>query len=221
MAEYRYYLIPDAMTRAFPEQFGKQTPTEFFDNIADLEKRYHQLREMPYNNERTWNERTRFPYARLVVGIDRQNPDGAVAIIQVRNGVNYLCDDYRGPYADRSDAQIPQMAKKLVEVIGVDRVRPHTYTQRDGYTWVQVEKDCHKNKPRNYRVQRKVLFGAISPPAGLLCCGCGAGDCDLLCLSALAADGYAGRFLYRHGGGAAFFWGWALSTVMVIRLKSL
>ena len=57
MAEYRYYLIPDAMTRAFPEQFGKQTPTEFFDNIADLEKRYHQLREMPYNNERTWNER--------------------------------------------------------------------------------------------------------------------------------------------------------------------
>ncbi len=141
MAEYRYYLIPDAMTRAFPEQFGKQTPTEFFDNIADLEKRYHQLREMPYNNERTWNERTRFPYARLVVGIDRQNPDGAVAIIQVRNGVNYLCDDYRGPYADRSDAQIPQMAKKLVEVIGVDRVRPHTYTQRDGYTWVQVEKD--------------------------------------------------------------------------------
>lgn len=69
MAEYRYYLIPDAMTRAFPEQFGKQTPTEFFDNIADLEKRYHQLREMPYNNERTWNERTRFPYARLVVGI--------------------------------------------------------------------------------------------------------------------------------------------------------
>lgn len=40
MAEYRYYLIPDAMTRAFPEQFGKQTPTEFFDNIADLEKRY-------------------------------------------------------------------------------------------------------------------------------------------------------------------------------------
>lgn len=37
MAEYRYYLIPDAMTRAFPEQFEKQTPTEFFDNIADAQ----------------------------------------------------------------------------------------------------------------------------------------------------------------------------------------
>ena len=111
MAEYRYYLIPDAMTRAFPEQFEKQTPTVFFDNIADLKQRYLQLRELPYNNERTWNERARFPYARLVVGVDRQNPDGEVAVIQVRNGINYLCDDYRGPYADGSDAQIPQMAK--------------------------------------------------------------------------------------------------------------
>lgn len=42
MAEYRYYLIPDAMTRAFQEQFEKQTPTEFFDNIANLKKRYCQ-----------------------------------------------------------------------------------------------------------------------------------------------------------------------------------
>ena len=163
MAEYRYYLIPDAMTRAFPEQFGKQTPTEFFDNIADLEKRYHQLREMPYNNERTWNERTRFPYARLVVGVDRQNPDGAVAIIQVRNGINYLCDDYRGPYADGSDAQIPQMAKKLVEVIGVDRVRPHTYTQRDGYTWVQVEKDEIWEKTKEQR-STQMIFCDLSTP---------------------------------------------------------
>ena len=48
MAEYRYYLIPDAMTRAFPEQFGKQTPTEFFDNIADLEKQGYVLTEEEY-----------------------------------------------------------------------------------------------------------------------------------------------------------------------------
>ncbi len=62
------------MTRAFSEQFEKikRQRNSFFDNIADL-KRYHQLREMPYNNERTWNERARFPYARLVVGVDRQN----------------------------------------------------------------------------------------------------------------------------------------------------
>lgn len=108
MAEYRYYLIPDAMTRAFPEQFGKQTPTEFFDNIADLEKRYHQLREMPYNNERTWNERARFPYARLVVGVDRQNPDGEVSVIQVRNGIDTACVELK--YADGSMISIDTIA---------------------------------------------------------------------------------------------------------------
>ena len=85
MAEYRYYLIPDFMSHVFPQQFEEQAPTEFFSNTADLMKRYQQLREMPYNNEYTWNERTNLPYPRLTVGIDRRDPDGAVTIIQVRN----------------------------------------------------------------------------------------------------------------------------------------
>ena len=62
MAEYRYYLIPDFMSHVFPQQFEEQAPTEFFSNTADLMKRYKQLREMPYNNEYTWNERTNLPY---------------------------------------------------------------------------------------------------------------------------------------------------------------
>lgn len=95
MAEYRYYLIPDFMSHVFPQQFEEQAPTEFFSNTADLMKRYKQLREMPYNNEYTWNERTNLPYPRLTVGIDRRDPDGAVTIMQVRNGINYLCDDYQ------------------------------------------------------------------------------------------------------------------------------
>lgn len=88
MAEYRYYLIPDFMSHVFPQQFEEQAPTEFFSNTADLMKRYQQLREMPYNNEYTWNERTNLPYPRLTVGIDRRDPDGAVTIMQVRSGVN-------------------------------------------------------------------------------------------------------------------------------------
>lgn len=92
MAEYRYYLIPDFMSHVFPQQFEEQAPTEFFSNTADLMKRYKQLREMPYNNEYTWNERTNLPYPRLTVGIDRRDPDGAVTIMQVRNGVNYNRD---------------------------------------------------------------------------------------------------------------------------------
>lgn len=134
MAEYRYYLIPDFMSHVFPQQFEEQAPTEFFSNTADLMKRYQQLREMPYNNEYTWNERTNLPYPRLTVGIDRRDPDGAVTIMQVRNGVNYLCDDYRGPFADRNDKQLIEMAKQLVTAVGVDRIRPHYYTEENGHT---------------------------------------------------------------------------------------
>ena len=143
MAEYRYYLIPDFMSHVFPQQFEEQAPTEFFSNTADLMKRYKQLREMPYNNEYTWNERTNLPYPRLTVGIDRRDPDGAVTIMQVRNGVNYLCDDYRGPFADRNDKQLIEMAKQLVTAVGVDRIRPHYYTEENGHTKAHVGKDIH------------------------------------------------------------------------------
>lgn len=143
MAEYRYYLIPDFMSHVFPQQFEAQAPTEFFSNTADLMKRYKQLREMPYNNEYTWNERTNLPYPRLTVGIDRRDPDGAVTIMQVRNGINYLCDDYRGPFADRNDKQLIEMAKQLVTAVGVDRIRPHYYTEENGHTKVHVGKDIH------------------------------------------------------------------------------
>ena len=142
MAEYRYYLIPDFMSHVFPQQFEEQAPTEFFSNTTDLMKRYKQLREMPYNNEYTWNERTNLPYPRLTVGIDRRDPDGAVTIMQVRNGVNYLCDDYRGPFADRNDKQLIEMAKQLVTAVGVDRIRPHYYTEENGHTKVHVGTLC-------------------------------------------------------------------------------
>lgn len=143
MAEYRYYLIPDFMSYVFPQQFEEQAPTEFFSNTADLMKRYKQLREMPYNNEYTWNERTNLPYPRLTVGIDRRDPDGAVTIMQVRSGVNYLCDDYRGPFADRNDKQLIEMAKQLVTAVGADRIRPHYYTEENGHTKVHVGNDIH------------------------------------------------------------------------------
>ena len=162
MAEYRYYLIPDFMSHIFPQQFEEQAPTEFFSNTADLMKRYQQLREMPYNNEYTWNERTNLPFPRLTVGIDRRDPDGAVTIMQVRNGVNYLCDDYRGPFADRNDKQLIEMAKQLVTAVGVDRIRPHYYTEENGHTKVHVGKDIHitewANAPELCRALRFSLF---------------------------------------------------------------
>ena len=143
MASYRYYLIPDAMTLAFPERFETPTPREFFDSTADLKRRYLQLSEQPYNNEPTYNERTKLSYVRLEVGIERKDPNAALAVMQVRGGVNYLCDDYRSPFADRDDSRLLEMAKQLVETVGVDRVRPHLAIQRNGDTKILVGNDMH------------------------------------------------------------------------------
>lgn len=127
MSLYRYYLIPDAMKDSSPTSLEAKMPAEFYDNTTELKRRYLQLRERTYNNEPTWNERTKLPDARMVLGIDRQDPDGGVTIIQVRAGVNYLWDDYRSPYMDHKDEHILKMAKELIETIGVDRVRPRTW----------------------------------------------------------------------------------------------
>ena len=143
MSLYRYYLIPDAMKDSSPTSLEAKMPAEFYDNTTELKRRYLQLRERTYNNEPTWNERTKLPYARMVLGIDRQDPDGGVTIIQVRAGVNYLWDDYRSPYMDHKDEHILKMAKELIETIGVDRVRPRTYVEHDGYTWQRIGKDMH------------------------------------------------------------------------------
>ena len=143
MASYRYYLIPDAMALAFPERFETPTLREFFDSTADLKRRYLQLREQPYNNEPTYNERTKLPYVRLEVGIERKDPNAALPVMQVRGGVNYLCDDYRSPFADRDDSRLLEMAKQLVETVGVDRVRTHLAIQHNGDTKILVGNDSH------------------------------------------------------------------------------
>lgn len=165
MAEYRYYLIPDFMSHVFPQQFEEQAPTEFFSNTADLMKRYKQLREMPYNNEYTWNERTNLPYPRLTVGIDRRDPDGAVTIMQVRNGVNYLCDDYRGPFADCNDKQLIEMAKQLVTAVGVDRIRPHYHTEENGHTNRRIYFSWLSRRPcgSQHRRRRGRAFCTLPP----------------------------------------------------------
>lgn len=123
MKDYCYYLIPDAMTREVSALYEKQTPTEFYDNLADLKVRYLQLREMPYNSEQTPKDITGRPYARLTIGIDRRNEDGAITLVEVRGGINYLSADFYGPFSDVHDKMLYAMARDLIEAVGVDRIR--------------------------------------------------------------------------------------------------
>lgn len=123
MKSYYYFLIPDALAWDMPKLYDKRLPTECYTNLADVKVRYQQLREQPYNYETAFDYITGCPYARLTIGIARNNPRGPLKIVEVRRGINYLSDDFYGPRSDVNDKLLYAMARDLIEVVGVDRIR--------------------------------------------------------------------------------------------------
>ena len=122
MKSYYYFLIPDALAWDMPKLYDKRLPTECYTNLADVKVRYQQLREQPYNYETAFDYITGCPYARLTIGIARNNPRGPLKIVEVRRGINYLSDDFYGPFSDIHDKMLYAMARDLIEAVGVDRI---------------------------------------------------------------------------------------------------
>lgn len=123
MKNYCYFLIPDAMAWDVPALHDKKMPTEFYKNLADVKLRYQELREQPYNYEYASDYITGCPYARLTIGIVRNNARGPLKLVEVRGGINYLSDDFYGPFSDVHDKMLYAMARDLIEAVGVDRIR--------------------------------------------------------------------------------------------------
>lgn len=123
MKSYYYFLIPDALAWDMPKLYNKRLLTECYTNLADVKVRYQQLREQPYNYETAFDYITGCPYARLTIGIARNNPRGPLKIVEVRRGINYLSDDFYGPRSDVHDKLLYAMARDLIEAVGVDRIR--------------------------------------------------------------------------------------------------
>lgn len=123
MKSYYYFLIPDALAWEMPKLYDKRLPTECYTNLADIKVRYQQLREQPYNYETAFDYITGCPHARLTIGIARNNPRGPLKIVEVRRGINYLSDDFYGPFSDIHDKMLYAMARDLIEAVGVDRIR--------------------------------------------------------------------------------------------------
>ena len=123
MKSYYYFLNPDALAWDMPKLYDKRLPTECYTNLADVKVRYQQLREQPYNYETAFDYITGCPYARLTIGIARNNPRGPLKIVEVRRGINYLSDDFYGPFSANHDKMLYAMARDLIEAVGVDRIR--------------------------------------------------------------------------------------------------
>ena len=84
--KWQCYIIPDLASWTGAAA-SDHTPIEFYDSYEQAAARFQELRSEPYNSED-------LPAARLTFGVQREDPPSAADLLQVRQGKNYLVDDY-------------------------------------------------------------------------------------------------------------------------------
>jgi antirestriction protein ArdC len=128
---WRYYIIPDLKTWATNAE--EQTPIEYFDTFAEAETQFQNLRIQAYNDEKGDLNPSGGPYARLTLGVDRADGASAADILQVRNGQNYLVDDFTRMEALKNNPVVMGMLSEVERHIGFDRVKGYEKTADGKY----------------------------------------------------------------------------------------
>ena len=118
------YIIPDLSTWN-PMVTGdrERTPIEYFDSYEESADRFRELRTQEYNANPVLNPETQEPLAQLTIGIQRENPPGAADLLQVRNGKNYLVDDFTRMTAVNTSEEAMKILRRMNEELGFDRIR--------------------------------------------------------------------------------------------------
>ena len=116
---WKPYIIADLKTWADSSSAAAPSTLEHFDTFEEAKARFDELRSQPYNSEETRNA-DGSPYARLTLGIETKN--GAVDVIHVRGGQNYLVDDFTRQSSILSNASAMELINKAESEIGFDRV---------------------------------------------------------------------------------------------------
>ena len=122
-SKWQCYIIPDLATWTGAAGNKPYTPIEFYDSYKQAATRFQELRSEPYNSEKV-------PGARLTFGVQREDPPSAADLLHVREGKNYLVDDYtRMPSLNRSP-EVMDILRQMRKDLGFDRVRVF---ERDAY----------------------------------------------------------------------------------------
>ena len=116
---WKPYIIADLKTWADSSSAAAPSTLEHFDTFEEAKARFDELRSQPYNSEETRNADGR-PYARLTLGIETKN--GAVDVIHVRAGQNYLVDDFTRQPSILSNSSAMELINRAESEIGFDRV---------------------------------------------------------------------------------------------------
>ena len=115
-SKWQCYIIPDLATWTGAAGNKPYTPIEFYDSYEQAAARFQELRSEPYNSEG-------LPGARLTFGVQREDPPSAADLLHVRQGKNYLVDDYTRMPSLNQSPEVMGILKQMRKDLGFDRVR--------------------------------------------------------------------------------------------------
>ena len=117
-SKWQCYIIPDLATWTGAAGSKPYTPIEFYDTYEQAAARFQALRSEPYNSEG-------LPGARLTFGVQREDPPSAADLLHVRQGQNYLVDDYTRMASLNQSPEVMGILKQMRRDLGFDRVRAY------------------------------------------------------------------------------------------------
>ncbi len=129
-SEWKLYVIADLMT--WSTNAEQRSPLERFSSFEEARARFDELRGEPYNSEATPPNPEGRPYARLTLGVESGDGMSAADILQVREGQNYLVDDFTRMERLRNDHEAMELLSRIAREIGFDRVKGYVRTE-SGY----------------------------------------------------------------------------------------
>ena len=117
-SKWQCYIIPDLATWTGAAGSKSYTPIEFYDTYEQAEARFRELRSEPYNSEEVSG-------ARLTFGVQREDPPSAADLLHVRQGQNYLVDDYTRMPSLNQSPEVIGILRQMRKDLGFDRVRAY------------------------------------------------------------------------------------------------
>ena len=140
LGRWHCYIIPDIMTWNSAAGGDKpRTPIEFYDSYEQALARFRELRPQEYNSEIAINPQTDSPFPRLTFGIQREQPPSAADLLHVRQGQNYLVDDFTRMDALHQSPEVMEVLLRMNEDLGFDRVRLFQKDEQGNYRNAPVD----------------------------------------------------------------------------------
>ena len=119
-SKWQCYIIPDLATWTGVARSKPYTPIEFYDSYKQAATRFQELRSESYNSEEV-------PGARLTFGVQREEPPSAADLLHVRQGKNYLVDDYTRMPSLNQSPEVIGILRQMRKDLGFDRVRVYEH----------------------------------------------------------------------------------------------